>query len=211
MKFAIKRLIEAGNGNVALRCPHCGHNGVFGIIGSDLGEDSCEIRFGSRVYPNINCQGHIFFIQNYNSNSILATFPSELIPFDKDKIPSKITSAFEEALICHSNQCFVASAIMIRKTLEEICHHEKAEGKNLSLRLQELGSKIMIPKELISGMDELILLGNDAAHIEANAFEQIGKEEIEISIEFTKEILKATYQYEGLLSKLRELKKQNEA
>lgn len=56
-------------------------------------------------------------------------------------------------------------------------------------------------------MDELRLLGNDAAHIESNEFEKIGKPEIEISIEFTKEILKGVYQYEGLLSRLRGLKK----
>lgn len=99
---------------------------------------------------------------------------------------------------------------MIRKTLEEICSHEGSTGDNLKKRLKELGSKIMIPKELLEGMDELRLLGNDAAHIEANTFEQIGKTEIEISIEFTKEILKATYQYEGLLSKLRSLKKPSE-
>ena len=97
---------------------------------------------------------------------------------------------------------------MIRKTLEEICNNKSAIGKNLKDRLIDLGGKIIIPKELIEGMDELRLLGNDAAHIEAKTFEEIGKEEIEISIEFTKEILKAVYQYDDLLGKLRGLKKQ---
>lgn len=61
-------------------------------------------------------------------------------------------------------------------------------------------------------MDDLRLLGNDAAHIEAKTFSEIGKEEIEISIDFTKEILKAVYQYENLLDKLKKLKeKKNEA
>jgi hypothetical protein len=95
---------------------------------------------------------------------------------------------------------------MIRKTLEEICEEREAEGKNLFVRLKDLGTKILIPKELIDAMDELRLLGNDATHIEAQTFNEIGKNEIEISIEFTKEILKAVYQYESLLSKLRNLK-----
>jgi hypothetical protein len=64
----------------------------------------------------------------------------------------------------------------------------------------------MIPIELINGMDDLRLLGNDAAHIENKTFEEIGNDEIEISIEFTKEILKATYQYEHLLQRLKSLK-----
>lgn len=193
-----------GNANISIRCPNCGHKGVFIVIVNDLLING-SIYVGQRKCPNENCRGHIFFIRS--SSHRIFTYPSETIPFDKANIPTKILSAFEEAIICHSNQCYIASAIMIRKTLEEICINEKAGGDNLFKRIKNLGGKIMIPKDLIDGMDELRLLGNDAAHIEANTFEQIGREEIEISIEFTKEILKATYQYEDLLSKLRSLKK----
>jgi hypothetical protein len=35
----------------------------------------------------------------------------------------------------------------------------------------------------------------------------VGKEEVEVGIEFAKEVLKAVYQYSALLSKLRALKK----
>ena len=97
---------------------------------------------------------------------------------------------------------------MVRKTLEEICVDRGATGKNLYPKLQDLSKKIVIPKELIEAMNELRLLGNDAAHIEARTFEEIGKNEIEILIEFTKEILKAIYQYESLLDKLKSLKKE---
>ncbi|MEJ7644319.1 MAG: hypothetical protein WKF87_06970 [Chryseolinea sp.] len=60
-------------------------------------------------------------------------------------------------------------------------------------------------------LDELRLLGNDAAHIEARVFAEIGPEEIKISLEFTIEILKAVYQYEALVAKLRGLKKRADA
>ena len=56
-------------------------------------------------------------------------------------------------------------------------------------------------------MDELRLLGNDAAHIEAKSFAQISKPEIDVAIEFTIELLKALYQYASLLGKMRGLKK----
>jgi hypothetical protein len=59
----------------------------------------------------------------------------------------------------------------------------------------------------MAGLDDLRLLGNDAAHVEAKVFEEIGENEIQVSIEFTIEILKAVYQYEGLLNKLRGLRK----
>jgi hypothetical protein len=53
------------------------------------------------------------------------TFPQMIIPFDKTRIPVRINAAFSEVLVCHSNNCFVASAIMIRKTLEEIAEDKK--------------------------------------------------------------------------------------
>ena len=56
-------------------------------------------------------------------------------------------------------------------------------------------------------MDELRLLGNDAAHIEAKSYDKVSLEEVEVAIEFSKELLKALYQYSGLLSRLRALKK----
>ena len=207
MKIQLSNSLAISLGPViTLRCPGCGHNGTFETVGlNDLRDNANMVWFGQRKCPNINCRIHIFYFSL--NNGTLFTFPQETIGFEKQGIPSNILSAFEEAIICHANQCFIASAIMIRKTLEEICADRTATGDNLKERLHDLGTKIFIPRELIEGMDELRLLGNDAAHIESNTFVEIGKEEIEISIEFTKEILKGVYQYEGLLGKLRSLKK----
>ncbi len=212
MKLTVKKF-QARDTNIATRCPHCGHFGTFVNMSSlslDNINGSPEYYIGMKYCPNTNCKGQLFYIKD-NSGIILQTFPSDTIPFDKENIPEKVLNAFQEAITCHSNLCFIASAIMLRKTLEEICFDRGASGKNLKEKLKELGSKILIPRELIDGMDDLRLLGNDAAHIEAKTFADIGKEEIEISIDFTKEILKAVYQYENLLVKLKKLKeKKNE-
>ncbi|MFV8336200.1 DUF4145 domain-containing protein [Flavobacterium sp. RSP29] len=190
---------------ISTKCPHCGHFGTFESNGNDTSNNNKA--FGVRRCPNENCFGQLFFVYAINSNEILITYPANSIDFEKKNIPDKVLNAFEEAVISHSNNCFIASAIMIRKTLEEICHDRGATGKNLFNRLEDLGKKIVIPNELITGMQELRLLGNDAAHIESNTFNEVGKEEVEISIEFAKEILKAVYQYENLLARLRGLKK----
>lgn len=192
---------------IATRCPHCGHNGTFEVVGQDIHNVQQERILGVRRCPNGNCFGHMFFIYNVYNGEIVITHPSETIPFDKENIPEKVLNTFHEAVLSHSNNCFIASAIMIRKTLEEICQDRGATGKTLYNRLDDLGKKIVIPRELIEAMQELRLLGNDAAHIESNTFDEVGKNEVEISIEFTKEILKAVYQYESLLGKLRSLKK----
>lgn len=211
MTFKLDGNNTATNGlRISTRCPHCGHNGSFEAIGNDMRNDKYSKSFGLRRCPNAKCFGHLFFVFNNSTGQIERLYPSDTIPFDKENIPLNVLNAFEEAIITHSNNCFIASAIMIRKTLEEICKERKATGANLFKRLEDLGKKIIIPKELIEGMQELRLLGNDAAHIESNSFNEVGKLEVEISIEFTKEILKGVYQYENLLDKLKALKKPSE-
>jgi hypothetical protein len=74
-------------------------------------------------------------------------------------------------------------------------------------RIKSLGTKVVLPQELLQGLDDLRLLGNDAAHIESEEYNQVGKEEVEVGIEFAKEVLKAVYQYSALLARLRALKK----
>ncbi len=74
-------------------------------------------------------------------------------------------------------------------------------------RVRDLGTKVTLPKELFDGLDDIRLLGNDAAHIESQVYSQIGQQELDVAIEFTKEVLKALFQYANLLDKLRALKK----
>jgi len=188
-------------------CPNCNKSGTFDPVGTNDIANGIWI-FGLRRCPNPDCKGLLYFAKGTNApnNGTLYTFPSSRISFDKSGIPESILRSFEEAIICHSAQCFIASAIMLRKTLEGICDDKGATGGNLFKRLESLSKIIVIPNELIEATHELRLLGNDAAHLEAQTYEQIGKNEIEISIEFTKEILKAVYQYQSLLSKLRSLK-----
>jgi hypothetical protein len=96
---------------------------------------------------------------------------------------------------------------MVRRTLEEVCSERQATGKDLKARISDLRSKIVIPGELLDAMDELRILGNDAAHIEAKDYDAISDTEVTVAIQFTKEILKSLYQYSSLLAKLRSLKK----
>lgn len=143
----------------------------------------------------------------WQNNVIVRTFPALRIDFETTNIPALIVVALTEAITCHADECYTAAAIMVRKTLEELCRERGATGSNLKERIRDLGKRIVLPNELFSGLDDLRLLGNDAAHIESREYDQIGREEVEVGIEFAKEVLKATYQYSALLTKLRGLKK----
>jgi hypothetical protein len=151
------------------------------------------------------CHKHVFVV--IDAGRVALSYPPERLDFDSTNIPTRVTNAFEEAIACHSQQCFVASAIMVRKTLEELCIDKGAKGGNLKERIKALGGAIVLPTELLTGADNLRLLGNDAAHIESQEYQQVGKEEVELAIEFAKELLKAAYQYSSLLKKFDALKK----
>lgn len=135
------------------------------------------------------------------------SYPPEVIDFDATNLPQDILSSIEEAIKCHSAGCFRASALMVRRTLEELCDDKNAAGNNLKARIAALSSVAVIPAELLNAADELRILGNDAAHIEAKDYDKIGKEESELAIELAKELLKAVYQYTSLVARLTALKK----
>lgn len=85
---------------------------------------------------------------------------------------------------------------------------QNASTGNLKDKIRALGSQVVLPADLLSGLDDVRLLGNDAAHIESQAYAKVSQEETEVAIEFTKEVLKAIYQYSALLARLRGLRKQ---
>ena len=207
----IKALQQSqGNGPlIVVTCPACGKGGTFERFNniSDLHIQQQAIWLGQRKCPNHECSAHIFFIQTKDKKII--THPPLRIDFDSSNIPSRIKNSLEEAISCHANENYISAGIMVRRTLEELCKDREASGKNLMQRIKSLQDKVVLPSELFEAMDELRLLGNDAAHIKSREYDQIGNNETGIAIELTKEILKAVFQMNSLVEKLRQLKNVN--
>jgi len=207
MIVKIPSAISAHTGRrLSIRCPACGNRGTFEPIQTILDIALPNLSLGQRKCPNLDCQAHIFCIYD-NTGNVLRTYPAQRIDFDPKSIPPKIVETFTEALSCDAENLHVASAIMIRRTLEELCEDKGATGNTLKDRIGSLRSTVVLPEELFKALDELRLLGNDAAHINAKTYDSIGPDEIEVAILLTKEILKAVYQLDDLLSRLIALKK----
>lgn len=161
-------------------------------------------RLGHRICPNEECALHVFIVTE--GGQLLRTYPPLRIDFDSESVPQKIISALDEAISCHANECYISAAIMVRRALEELCEANSAKGSSLNARISDLGAKVILPPKLLSGLDDLRLLGNDAAHVESKTYDTIGPREVDIAIRFTKEVLKALYQYSDLLDELQSLK-----
>lgn len=152
-----------------IRCPGCGQLGTFEVLANNSSDFILDgnTRIGERRCPNLTCRTVLFVV--WQNNALARSYPALRIDFDKTNIPTPIVTSLEEAITCHANECFIAAAIMVRKTLEELCRERGAKGKDLKERIRDLGTKIVLPQELLDGLDDLRLLGNDAAHIESRS------------------------------------------
>jgi hypothetical protein len=63
-------------------------------------------------------------------------------------VPSKVHKAFDEALTCTANECYVGASMLIRKTLEAVCEDRAAKGGDLKARINDLKTKVTLPNEL---------------------------------------------------------------
>jgi hypothetical protein len=205
MKLGISQMgVVASNSRPTTICPTCGHRGVFEtVMQHDVASQGYLL--GIRRCPNEKCANYLFVI--IRNSEVSQCYPALRIEFDSTNVPPTIVATLEEAITCHAENCYKAAAIMVRRTLEEICQDKNAAGNNLNQRLVKLADNMLIPKPLIEAMQELRLLGNDAAHIESQTFNQVGKQELDIALQCTKEILRAAYQYDDLLKKFKALKK----
>jgi len=195
-----------GGFRYSLRCPNCGHIGTFEPIQNHTDLHVSGHWLSLRRCPNPPCHAGVFVVAN-DQQQILRSYPALRIDFDPKNVPQRVLATMSEAVTCHAEKCYVAAGMMIRRCLEEVCEDRGATGPDLKARIQGLRAKVVLPDELFQAMDDLRLLGNDAAHVEAKTYDFIGQEEVELGITLTKEILKALYQLDDLVSRLRALKK----
>ncbi len=79
-------------------------------------------------------------------------------------IPETIRTSLEEALRCLEHRCYVAAAIMCRRTLEALCKHHVGGSKNLATSLKALHDSKVIDDRLYDWAEALRADGNLAAH-----------------------------------------------
>jgi hypothetical protein len=172
------------------------------------GENARTLASGERVCPNPECKALIWVVYSLNDPAeILFSYPPERFDFDASDLPMVVREPLEEAVDCHANGCFKASALMIRRSLEALCEEGGIPSKgSLFDRIEALGRQVVLPTEMTEGMHNLRLLGNDAAHVEAREYLAIGEQEVEAALAVTKLILSATYQSSATLRALESLR-----
>jgi hypothetical protein len=193
--------------NTILLCQHCG-NKTSHIIIADVQEienlDTDEFNFDVEHYlwfTKCNtCQRHSLF----HGLDDLPEFLSSVWPKERELdevIPKKISKGYQEAIKVKkiSKPAFL---LLIRKVLEILCKHEKAEGKYLYHKIQYLGNKGAIPKTLTDMAHMIRFFGNEEAHAEQV---EISDHEIDILDDFFLAIIEYLYIAPEKIKKLKEL------
>lgn len=190
---------------VSLRCPGCRQVGTFDSSPARDLHDGQHF-FGSRRCPNPSCRAHVFVVTD-NYGEVITTYPPEIIDFDTTDLPPVVVHALEEAITCHAAKCYRASALMVRRTLEELCAEQNVSGRTLEAGLDALRGKVPVADRMIEGLHDLRLLGNDAAHVTSKDFDQVGQPEATLAIDITKQLLRDIYQHDALIKQLDARKK----
>jgi Domain of unknown function (DUF4145) len=190
-----------------MRCPACNKETVFLPIAgfNDVAPTQDVHVAGYRSCSNQDCLAILFVV--LRQNQLVVSYPAPGVDFNAERIPPSIAASMNEALICFRNDCYKAAAMLVRRTLEELCAHSSATGNNLKERLAALGKLVVLPVALLEALQDVRLLGNDAAHIEAKTYDDIGKAEVEASISVAHLVLANLFQTDLVVERLRALKK----
>lgn len=194
--------------SIRFRCHRCGDTVVPIRIGSDIhyiASDRVPLAAGFRMCPHHGCRAVSFAVYS-SQGEIVDMYPRATATFNAEDVPGRIVSTFTEALVCHAHGCYVACAIMIRKTVEELCENFNASPGPLVARLKSLKDRAIVPIDVYEALDELRLFGNDAAHLELKHFNTVGPEECEDAIKITRLLVDAFFHFKSFTEGLRSRK-----
>jgi hypothetical protein len=108
-----------------------------------------------------------------------------------DKYPLNIRKVFSEAIICFYSNCFSASAVMSRRTIEAIAKDKGFSEGNLIDKIKSMKEKGVLQQALADWANEVRLIGNQGAHFDPiNKVEEADAKQI---IEFIEELIKYIY------------------
>jgi len=105
-------------------------------------------------------------------------------------IPDLLRDSFSEARRCVETRCYVAAALMCRRTLEALCQHFGVKGKNLADGLRKLHQDKIIDDRLFEWAEALRHDGNLAAHEPAA---RINREDATDLVDFTYAIMEYVF------------------
>jgi len=181
--------------NVVIPCERCGVQHAGDVRGSfNLSDDDTYNQSGT-LHFLVKCPGcdspflasvnWVWAGEGYALDPPMVLYPDDGGRFD-DSVPASIANSYAEAAKALRAAAPTATAIMCRRTLEGICQHFGASGKNMPQKLDDLRIKGELDPRLHEWANDLRILGNDAAH---DVDTVIAQDDARDALEFTKALI----------------------
>lgn len=145
-------------------CVRCGRSGI--LEGFQTGMNASDFEPRTQVYPPV--------VQRRVDCTL----------------PPKVDESYLEALRCSSSEAWIATAVMVRRTLEAIGKDFDPKAKRLFDGLRTMKEQGVISEELWRWGDELRFLGNIGAHPTDDV---VSKQDAIEAIEFLNAIVETLY------------------
>jgi len=186
--------------NIKGNCPYCGNNVIFTWINpyinnnerSYILENNSGITFDKKNFSWAmclcpECDKCILVKMECDRTDIIQRYSPEILPspFPKkssEEIPEDIRQDFDEAKRCFSVDCYNASSIMTRKSIEKTLLEQGAsKNKNLKEKIDELVSNQKLTKDIGDFAHTIRFVGNDGAHDDEKISQLDAKETLELA------------------------------
>lgn len=153
-------------------CPHCKRQCSFmPVDGAHV--ELAEGKLTSRGVCAMQCQGCRNFILGfvlYDGKTVASMRYEKHYPLGKPNdevgpdIPVEVASGFQEAIRCQWVNCFVATVLMCRRSLQISCDREQAKGDDLCRQVDSLAKSGTITEPLRKMAHRIRLFGKQGAH-----------------------------------------------
>lgn len=182
-----------------VRCPNCQKDAAARVVGhysyalEDVSPGAAEFIIFAKC-PDcsqpflLSRQGEDMeiFGQPETWDDPIVLYPGNPTAMDK-AVPPVLAASYLEASRVFAVQAYTSSSIMCRRTLEGICSHFQADGRNLDRKLADLKDKRILDPRLYEWSNEALrALGNEAAH---DVQQTVNAQDSKDVLDFTKAIL----------------------
>jgi hypothetical protein len=179
-------------GSTHFWCDTCNVQSLLIIDGRSIFRDEYEEEIVSQMGHCVRCSQPGLVIQQQvgpDEWSHFQLYPKILKKTDL-VLPPRVNESFREAVLCESAGAWLATAVMVRRTLEAIAKEIDPSAKTLMNGLEALKKKGLISDELHQWGTELRFIGNIGAHPTGDVIE---RQDANDAMEFLKAIVETIY------------------
>lgn len=121
--------------------------------------------------------------------------PEQLYPLAPDRsrkdLPTLVAESYREARVCAYAGAHIATAVMVRRTLEAVTRTFDIGAKTLNAGLRAMREQGVISEELLKWGDHLRFLGNTGAHPREG--EVVSAQDAQDALQFLDAIIETIY------------------